>query len=101
MLTAATAWTGWGGRAGLAGALFLFVSATGFVVANSIAKALAGFPGRAGAVSALDGSVHYGLCIRSSESMADLPLAFGLDQSVGSDILLDVRRHGASPVRGR
>ncbi len=49
------------GRAlGAGGPLFLFVSVAGFVVANSIAGALAGFPERAGAVSALVGAVHYG-----------------------------------------
>lgn len=60
VLLAATAWSGWGGLAGLAGMLFLFVTATGFIVANSIAGALAHFPDRAGAVSALVGAVHYG-----------------------------------------
>jgi DHA1 family bicyclomycin/chloramphenicol resistance-like MFS transporter len=34
---AVAAWTDWGGLWGLAVPLFLFVSATGFVVANSIA----------------------------------------------------------------
>jgi DHA1 family bicyclomycin/chloramphenicol resistance-like MFS transporter len=32
----------------------------GFIVANSIASAMAGFPERAGAVSALVGAFHYG-----------------------------------------
>lgn len=54
------AWTGWGGLWGLATPLFVFVSATGFIIANSIAGALANFPERAGAVSALVGSIHYG-----------------------------------------
>ena len=40
--------------------LFLFVSTTGFIVANSIAGAMAGFPERAGAVSALVGAMQYG-----------------------------------------
>lgn len=52
--------THWGGLAGLAVPLFLFVSMTGFIVANSIAGALADFPKRAGAVSALVGAIHYG-----------------------------------------
>src|SRR4051812_9087258 len=60
VLLAVTAWTGWGGLWGLAVPLFLFISATGFIVANSIAGALAGFPERAGAVSALIGAIHYG-----------------------------------------
>ena len=46
--------------------LFLFVSATGFIVANSIGGALAGFPQRAGAVSALVGAIHYGAGIVGS-----------------------------------
>jgi MFS transporter, DHA1 family, multidrug resistance protein len=60
VLLAVAAWTGWGGLWGLAVPLFLFVSATGFIVANSIAGALADFPERAGAVSALVGAIHYG-----------------------------------------
>jgi DHA1 family bicyclomycin/chloramphenicol resistance-like MFS transporter len=60
IVLAVTAWTGWGGLWGLAVPLFLFISATGFIVANSIAGALAGFPERAGAVSALIGAIHYG-----------------------------------------
>ena len=57
---ALAAWTGWGGLFGLAMPLILFCSASGFIVANSLAGALAGFPERAGAVSALVGSIHYG-----------------------------------------
>jgi MFS transporter, DHA1 family, multidrug resistance protein len=57
---AVAARTGWGGLWGLALPLFLFVSATGFIVANAIAGAMAGFPERAGAVSALVGAVQYG-----------------------------------------
>ncbi len=49
-----------GGLAGLAGALFCFIAASGFIVANSIASALARFPERAGAVSALAGAMQYG-----------------------------------------
>ncbi|GFO67778.1 Bcr/CflA family drug resistance efflux transporter [Geomonas limicola] len=51
---------GWGGLWGLVVSLFVFVSATGFIVANSITGALNNFPGRAGAVSALVGAVQYG-----------------------------------------
>jgi MFS family permease len=50
--------TNWGGLMGLAVPLFLFVSVTGLVVANSIAGALGIFPERAGAVSALTGSIN-------------------------------------------
>ena len=39
---------------------FLFVSAAGLIVANSITGALAGFPEHAGTVSALVGAIHYG-----------------------------------------
>jgi MFS transporter, DHA1 family, multidrug resistance protein len=60
VLLAVAAWTGWGGLWGLALPLFLFVSAAGFIIANSIAGALADFPERAGAVSALIGAIHYG-----------------------------------------
>lgn len=65
-LLALAAWTGWGGLAGLVAPLFLFVSAAGFIIANSIAGALAGFPERAGAVSALVGALQYGSGILGS-----------------------------------
>ncbi len=51
---------GWGGLPGLAIPLFLFISSTGLIVANAVAGAMDGFPTRAGAVSALVGSVQYG-----------------------------------------
>jgi MFS transporter, DHA1 family, multidrug resistance protein len=57
---AVAARTDWGGLWGLVVPLFVFVSASGFIVANSIAGALAGFPERAGAVSALVGAIQYG-----------------------------------------
>ena len=60
IVAAAAAWTGWGGLWGLAAPLFVFASATGFIVANSIAGALSDFPERAGAVSALVGAMQYG-----------------------------------------
>lgn len=60
IVLAVDAATGWGGLAGLAVPLFAFVSATGFIVANAIAGALALFPGRSGIVSALVGSTQYG-----------------------------------------
>ena len=66
IVVAAAAWTGWGGLWGLVVPLFVFASATGFIVANSIAGALAGFPERAGAVSALVGALQYGSGIISS-----------------------------------
>jgi ABC-type nitrate/sulfonate/bicarbonate transport system ATPase subunit len=58
--SAIAAWTGWGGLAGLVAPLFMFVSATGFIAANSIVGALALAPQRAGTVSALVGAVQYG-----------------------------------------
>lgn len=60
LAVALAAGTGWGALAGLVTSLFLFITATGFIVANSIAGALDNFPERAGAVSALVGSLHYG-----------------------------------------
>lgn len=58
--TALAARADWGGLWGLVGTLFVFIAATGFIVANSIAGALSDFPDRAGAVSALIGAIHYG-----------------------------------------
>ncbi|WP_084691847.1 multidrug effflux MFS transporter [Desulfobacter vibrioformis] len=52
--------SGFGGLWGLVAPLFLFASTTGLIVANSITGALADFPQRAGAVSALTGAVQYG-----------------------------------------
>ena|SRR5271165_7124468 len=66
LVLAVNARTGWGGLAGLAVPLFLFVGMAGFIVANSIAGALASFPERAGAVSALVGAIHYGTGIVGS-----------------------------------
>jgi MFS transporter, DHA1 family, multidrug resistance protein len=58
--------TGWGGLAALVVPLFVFIGATGFIVANSIAGAMSDFPERAGAVSALVGAIQYGSGIVSS-----------------------------------
>jgi MFS transporter, DHA1 family, multidrug resistance protein len=60
IITAAVARTGWGGLWGLVVPLLVFVATIGFIVANSITGALADFPERAGAVSALIGAVQYG-----------------------------------------
>lgn len=60
IMVALFARTGWGGLWGLVVPLFVFASATGFIVANSITGALGNFPERAGAVSALVGAVQYG-----------------------------------------
>lgn len=59
-------YTGWGGFIGLMVALFLFVATTGFIVANAITGALADYPERAGAVSALIGAFQYGSGIAGS-----------------------------------
>jgi len=58
--TGIAAHSGMGGLWGLVVPLFLFASSTGLIVANSITGALADFPLRAGAVSALTGAVQYG-----------------------------------------
>jgi DHA1 family bicyclomycin/chloramphenicol resistance-like MFS transporter len=66
ILLALDARTGWGGLMGLVIPLFLFVSASGFIIANSIAGALGSFPERAGSVSALIGAIQYGTGITGS-----------------------------------
>ncbi len=60
VLAAVAAYSGWGGLWGLVVPLFVFISTSGFIIANSIMGALAGFPERAGAVSALVGAMQYG-----------------------------------------
>jgi DHA1 family bicyclomycin/chloramphenicol resistance-like MFS transporter len=50
----------WGGLVGLVASLFVYMSVAELIVANSVAGALASFPHRAGAVSALVGALHYG-----------------------------------------
>lgn len=64
--TAIVTFTGWGNLGGLFLTLFVFLSCTGFIVANSIAGALADFPAEAGAVSALVGALQYGSGIAGS-----------------------------------
>ncbi|CDM60832.1 MULTISPECIES: multidrug effflux MFS transporter [Rhizobium] len=64
--------TGWGGLAGLAIPLFVFVSWSGLIVANSIGGALQDFPAQAGAVSALVGALHYGSGIVGSAAVSRL-----------------------------
>jgi DHA1 family bicyclomycin/chloramphenicol resistance-like MFS transporter len=60
IMVALSAGTGWGGLWGVVVPLFMFVSATGFIVANSITGALDNFPERAGTVSTLVGAIQYG-----------------------------------------
>ncbi|TQX84030.1 multidrug effflux MFS transporter [Rhizobium rhododendri] len=52
--------TDFGGLPAMAICLWLFTAMNGFVTANAISGALSGFPTRAGAVSALVGSIQYG-----------------------------------------
>jgi DHA1 family bicyclomycin/chloramphenicol resistance-like MFS transporter len=66
IVAAINATMGWGGLPGLAAPLITFVGFTGFIVANSIAGALESFPERAGAVSALIGTLQYGTGILGS-----------------------------------
>ncbi|HTI00562.1 MAG TPA: multidrug effflux MFS transporter [Acidisoma sp.] len=66
LVVAADAWSGFGGLAGLAIPLFVYISSTGLIVANSIAGAMSAFPHRAGAVSALVGALQYGSGILTS-----------------------------------
>ena len=54
---AVSAYADLGGLWGLFAPLLIFVSATGFIVANSIAGAMADEPGQAGSVSALVGAI--------------------------------------------
>ncbi|WP_026792232.1 Bcr/CflA family multidrug efflux MFS transporter [Pleomorphomonas oryzae] len=60
------AWLGLGGLWGLTIPLFFYFSASGLIVANSVAGALAAFPREAGAASAVLGAVHYGAGIFSA-----------------------------------
>jgi DHA1 family bicyclomycin/chloramphenicol resistance-like MFS transporter len=60
LILAITARTDWGGLWGLVLPLFIFASAAGFIVANSIVGALTELPERSGAVSAMIGAIHYG-----------------------------------------
>jgi DHA1 family bicyclomycin/chloramphenicol resistance-like MFS transporter len=50
---------GWGGLPGLLVPMFFYVSTFGFIVANSVAGALALFTHKAGAASGLVGAIHF------------------------------------------
>lgn len=70
VLVALAASTGWGGIVGLAGALFLFVSMNGFIIANVVSGALASVAGpRVGAASALVGAIQYGSGVLGSAAI--------------------------------
>ena len=66
IVTAFAAGSDWGGLWGLVVPLFIYASTTGLIVANSITGAMALFPERAGAVSALTGALQYGSGILGS-----------------------------------
>jgi len=57
---------GWGGITGLILPFFIYASMNGFIVANSVAGALAETTTNAGAVSSLIGAMHYGSGIFSA-----------------------------------
>ncbi|SMG58918.1 multidrug effflux MFS transporter [Paraburkholderia susongensis] len=84
LVLALNAWRDWGGVAGLAVPLFVMVSTTGMIVANSIAGALSLFPEIAGSVSALIGAVQYGTGILGSALVASF--ADGTPSSMGTVI---------------
>ncbi|WP_084151065.1 multidrug effflux MFS transporter [Azohydromonas australica] len=86
VLVAIDARTEWGGMAGLVAPLFVFVAATGFIVANSITGALASFPAHAGSVSALIGAIQYGSGILGSALVG--ALADGTPWPMGGVIAL-------------
>jgi DHA1 family bicyclomycin/chloramphenicol resistance-like MFS transporter len=66
LVLAVNAYSDIGGLWGLFLPLLVFVSVTGFVVANSIAGAMADYPEQAGSVSALVGAIQYGSGIAGS-----------------------------------
>ncbi|MFL9826255.1 Bcr/CflA family multidrug efflux MFS transporter [Rhodoplanes sp. SY1] len=70
LVTALNARFGWGGLLGLVVPLFFFFSVAGFIVANSVAGALAAFPRNAGAASAVVGAMHYGAGVFSGAMLA-------------------------------
>lgn len=82
LLAALAGWTGWGGLVGLLVPLLGFSALNGLIVANSLAGALAAWPDRAGAASALVGAIQYGSGILGSALVGLLadgtPLPLGL-----------------------
>ncbi|UCV08681.1 multidrug effflux MFS transporter [Dechloromonas denitrificans] len=109
-LLAVTTGIGVGGLIGLLIPLFLFVSATGFIVANSIVGALGSYPERAGAVSALVGTIQYGTGIFGSAlvgffadgtpwPMAWIIAAFGTGSLVCAVFLAPASGAGLNEIR--
>ncbi|WP_397453690.1 hypothetical protein [Pseudomonas sp. NA-150] len=72
IVIAATTWSDWGGLPLLISGCFLFVSATGFVLANAITGALNCLPQFSGSASALAGAMQYGSGILGSALIAIL-----------------------------
>lgn len=70
VVIAGTTWADWGGLPLLICGCFLFVSATGFVLANAITGALNSLPEFAGSASALAGALQYGSGILGSALVA-------------------------------
>jgi len=66
LVAAAETRGGFGGLIGLAAAMVVYGASSGFIVANSVAGALSAFPHRAGAASALVGSIHFGCGVLSA-----------------------------------
>jgi DHA1 family bicyclomycin/chloramphenicol resistance-like MFS transporter len=65
-----TTWGDWGGLSVLISGCFLFVTATGFVLANAITGALNCLPQYSGTASALAGAMQYGAGILGSALVA-------------------------------
>ncbi|WP_414502171.1 multidrug effflux MFS transporter [Zymobacter sp. IVIA_5232.4 C2] len=87
----------WGGVWVLFITLFLFVSTTGLIIANSISEAMEGFPHQAGAVSALVGALQYGSGIVGSSLVGLLangtPIPMGVviaAMSIGSYLCMRI-----------
>jgi DHA1 family bicyclomycin/chloramphenicol resistance-like MFS transporter len=70
LVLAFAAWTQWGGLWSLALACFVYVGASGLIVANSMARAMAHRPDQAGAVSALLGAAQYGCGMLGSAAIS-------------------------------
>lgn len=97
VMVAVAARMGFGGLLGLGVPLFFFVSATGFIVANSIAGALSDFPDRSGTVSALIGAVQYGSGIVGSVLVG--AFADGLAPGLGDRGIRDRKPSFHGPAR--
>ena len=64
--------SGAGGLWGLVLPMFFYTAASGFIVANAMASALAPYPQQAGAVSALVGAIQWAGAILGSTLVASL-----------------------------